>query len=216
MIIYYDWNASPNCLKTKTLLNELGIEYEQRNVDRAMLQSPEYRAKFPTGQAPAIEDGELRISESGAILLYLAEKHRALIPAAPHRRALMFQALSLEQALLAPTVGGQGLFGELYRPEEERNQARIAELRLKTQWVGQVLGAVLGERSYFAEELSIADIQLYAATSKSLEAGVLGDAPKNLVAWCARMTERPSIAKAREENIHYRKAPARTAPTVAA
>lgn len=212
MIIYYDWNASPNCLKTKTLLNELGIDYEQRNVDRATLQSAEFRAKFPTGMAPAIEDGDLRISESAAILLYLAEKHRALIPQAPHRRALMFQAISLEAALLAPTVGGQGLFGELYRPEPERNHARIAELRLKAQWVAQVLGAVLGDRPYFAEELSIADIQLYAATSKSLEAGVLGDAPKNLVAWCARMTERPAVAKAREENVHYRNAPsARTA-----
>jgi glutathione S-transferase len=114
--------------------------------------------------------------------------------------------LSLEQALLAPTVGGQGLFGELYRPEAERDQARIAELRLKAQWVAQVLGAVLGERSYFADELSIADIQLYAATRKSLEAGALGDAPKNLVEWCARMTERPSVAKAREENAHYRTA----------
>ena len=72
MMIYYDWNASPNCLKTKILLNELGIEYEQRSVDRATLQGADYRAKFPTGQSPAIEDGEVRIAESGAIALYLA------------------------------------------------------------------------------------------------------------------------------------------------
>jgi glutathione S-transferase len=170
-----------------------------------VLQSDAYRAKFPTGMAPAIEDGAVQISESSAIALYLAEKHQALVPADPARRARMFQAIAVESSLLAPTVGGQGLFGELYRPEAERNTTRIAQLQQKAQWVGKVLGKVLGARSYFADELSIADIQLYAATSKSIEAGVFEDPPNNLVAWCARMTERPSVARAREDYVHYRK-----------
>ena len=205
MLIYYDWNASPNCLKTKILLNELGIEYEQRNVDRPTLQGAEYRAKFPTGMAPAIEDGDLRISESGAIALYLAHKHGALVPKDPARRGRMFQAMSIEASMLSPTVGGQGLFGELMRPEGERNQPRIAELRVKSQRVAQILGGVLGDRSYFADELSIADIQLYAATAKSLEGGVLEAPPSNLVAWCARMTERRSVAAAREQYLAFRR-----------
>jgi glutathione S-transferase len=207
MLTYYDWNASPNCLKIKIVLSELGIEYEQRSVDRAALQSAEFRAKFPPGQAPAIEDGDVRISESSAIAQYLADKHGALIPKDVKRRALMYQALALEAALLAPTVGGQGLFGELSRPEAERNLPRIAELRAKAQRVAQVLGAALGDRPYFADELSIADIQLYAATAKSLEAGVFDDPPPNLVAWCARMTERPSVAAAREQYLSYRARP---------
>jgi glutathione S-transferase len=218
MLIYHDWNASPNCLKTKILLNELGIPYEQRNLDKAALQGQEYRAKFPTGQAPAIEDGEVRICESGAIALYLAEKSNALIPKDRGRRALMYQALFIEGTLLAPTVGGQGLFGELFKPEAERNRARVAELRIKAQRVAEVLGEVLGSRTYFAEEFSLADIQLYAATSKSLEGGAFENPPKNLVAWCARMGERASVMKAREEYVHYRK-PAgekeRTAPALA-
>jgi glutathione S-transferase len=205
MLIYYDWDASPNCLKTAILLHELGVEVERRRVDRATLQSADYRAKFPSGLAPAIEDGEVRISESGAIALYLAEKHGALAPREPHRRARMFQAMLLEAALLSPTVGGQGLFGELYRPEAEQNQARIAELRLKAQRVAHALGSVLGARTYFAEEFSIADIQLYAAISKSLAGGVFEDPPANLVAWCARMTERPAVARAREEYVHFRR-----------
>lgn len=205
MLIYYDWNASPNCLKTKILLNELGIEYEERHVDATALRSEQYRAEFPAGQAPAIEDGGIRISESGAIALYLSEKHRALTPTDPTRRARMFQALMLEAALLAPTTGGQGLFGELYKPERERNEPRIAELRAKAQRVAQILGAVLGDQPYFADEFSIADIQLYAAASKSLESGVFEDPPKNLVAWCARMTDRPSVARAREQYVQYRR-----------
>jgi glutathione S-transferase len=205
MLIYYDWNASPNCLKTKILLNELGIEYEQRSVDRPTLQGAEYRARFPTGMAPAIEDGDVRISESGAIALYLAHKHgAALMPKDAARRARMFQAMSIESSLLAPTVGGQGLFGELMRPEGERNHARIAELRAKAQWIAKVLGSLLGDRAYFADELSLADIQLYAATAKSLEGGVFEAPPANLVAWCARMTDRKSVAAAREQYLAYR------------
>jgi glutathione S-transferase len=204
MLTYYDWNASPNCLKTKILLHELGIDYEQRSVDRATLTSESYRVMFPAGQAPAIEDGALRISESGAIALHLAGKHGALIPGEAGRRALMYQALFLEAALLAPTVGGQGLFGELFKPEAERNLPRIAELRAKAQRVAQILGSTLAERPYFAEEFSIADIQLYAAISKSLEGGVFDDPPRNLVAWSSRMTARPAVARAREQYIHYR------------
>jgi glutathione S-transferase len=206
MLIYYDWNASPNCLKTKILLHELAIEYEQRTIDRAILQGAEYRARFPTGQAPAIEDGEVRISESSAIAYYLADKHGALVPSDRVRRARMYQAMSLEAALVAPTLGGQGLFGELYKPEAERHAPRVAELQRKAQWVAQVLGAVLGDRPFFADELSIADIQLYAATAKGLDAGVFEDPPSNLVAWCARMTDRPSVARAREQYLPYRRA----------
>ena len=204
-MIYYDWNASPNCLKTKILLNELGLEYEQRSVEKEQLQSAAYRAKFPPGQAPAIEDGDLRLSESSAIALYLAERTGKLMPKDPQRRALMFQAMALESALVTPTMGGQGLFGELYKPEAQRNELRIAELRVKAQRVAQILGAVLGDRGYFADEFSIADIQLYAATSKSIEARAFEDPPQNLLAWRVRMTERPAVAAAREQYVHYRK-----------
>ena len=65
MLIYYNLDSSPNCLKTKILLLELELPHEQRNLERAAVRGDDYRAKFPTGMAPAIEDGELRISESG-------------------------------------------------------------------------------------------------------------------------------------------------------
>jgi len=206
MLTYYDLDTSPNCLKIKILLTELGVAYDQRQVTIADVRGPDYRAKFPTGMSPAIEDGDLRISESSAIAQYLATKHGAFIPKDPERRALMYQALSVESSLLAPTVGGAGLFGELYRPEAERNIQRIGELRERAQVVAGVLGKLLGEREYFAGELSIADFQLYAATAKSLEEGVFRDPPANLVAWHQRMTARPSVAAARERYAPYRKA----------
>lgn len=208
MLTLFDYDASPNCLKTKILLKELAIPYEQRSLTRAELRGEEYRAMFPMGQSPAIRDGDLLLAESAAIALHLAHKHGQLIPQSAERRALMYQALSVEASLLAPTVGGQGLFGELMKPPAEQNKQRISELREKAVRVGQILGALLGSKSYFADELSVADIQLYAAVSKSLEAGVFGAAPANLVAWCQRMTERPAVRAAREEYVHYRSAEA--------
>jgi glutathione S-transferase len=208
MITLYDFDESPNCLKIKILLKELGVPYREQRMTRAELRGAAYREKFPTGLSPAIEDGEIRISDSGAIALYLGHKHGRLIPEDVARRALMFQAILVEASLLAPTVGGQGLFGELYKPEAERNVARIAELRQKAVRVGQILSELLGSKPYFAEELSLADIQLYAAVSKSLSASAFGDAPENLVRWCERMTERPSVKAARQEYVHYRDASA--------
>jgi glutathione S-transferase len=204
MLTVFDFDASPNCLKTKILLKELGLAYQQQNLTREELRGSDYRAKFPTGQAPAIRDGELELAESGAIALYLAQKHGRLIPENPARRALMFQALLIEASLLAPTVGGQGLFGELMKPAAEQHAPRIAELGEKAVRIGQILSQLLGDKPYFAEEFSIADIQLYAATSKTLAAGAFGAAPSNLVAWCARMTARPSVQAARQEYVHYR------------
>lgn len=204
MLTFFDFDESPNCLKTKILLNELAIPFRREQVTRAQLRGPEYRALFPTGEAPAIRDGELLLAESGAIALYLATQHGRLIPEHPSRRAWMFQAMLVEASLLAPTVGGQGLFGELYRPENEQNARRISELRDKAVRVGQILGELLGDKLYFAEELSIADIQLYAAVSKTLAQGAFGDAPRNLVAWCERLTARPAVQAARQDYVHYR------------
>jgi len=189
------------------LLEEIGARYEKRIVTIRRGDGSgavDSENPHPHHKVPALEDGEVRISESGAIALYLAGKHGALIPADPGRRARMYQALQVEASLLAPTVGGQGLFGELSRPEAERNQRRIGELRERAQHVARVLGALLGNEPYFAGELSIADIQLYAATAKSIEGKAFDDPPANLVAWLARMTERRSVREARAQYVHYR------------
>jgi glutathione S-transferase len=204
MLTYYDWTDSPNCLKTKIVLLELDAPFEQVSVDRTTLRGDAYRAKFPTGMAPAIEDGEVRISESGAIALHLAARHGRLIPGEPAARARMAQAMFVEASLLSPTVGGSGLFGELYRPEAERNERRIVELRERAQQVARVLGGLLAAGPYFAGEVSIADAQLYAAVAKSIEAKVFDAPPANLVAWYERMTARPQVVRARAQYTHFR------------
>lgn len=204
MLIFNDFARSPNCLKTKILLLELGVPFERRIVDVDVLRGDAYRAKHPSGLAPSIEDDGLLLSESQAIALYLATHHGKLIPSKPSHRAWMYQALSLESALLAPTIGGQGYFGELYKPEGERSEKRLGELRAKVQNVVKTLGAILGDKEYFAGEYSIADIQLYAALAKGFEAGLFDKPAPGLVAWLERMSKKPNVQKARQDYVGYR------------
>ena len=203
MIIYYDWNLSPNCFKTKVLLNELGIEYQQRSVDRDVMQSPAY-SNFPAREAPALQDGELFISESGAIALYLSEKFSGPVPKDAQKRALMLRAMFYEASALSPVVGGRGFFGELFKPEAARDGKRMAALAEDAQVICRVLGEMLGDRDYFAGEFSLADIQLYAGATKAIEHSLFRAPAPNLLAWNERMGKRPSVIAARQEYLPYR------------
>ena len=206
MLIFHHSSESPNCLKTRMILTELLVEVDQRDYRLAdFRKDPELSARFPNGKLPAIEDGDVVLAESMAIAIYLAEKHKRLIPAARPARALMFQALSLESALLAPVIGGMGIFGELGKPEAERDMARVEKLIPEAHRTARVLGALLGNRAYFAGDLSIADFQLYPGAAKAIERGVFGEVPNNLAAWKRRMDELESVSGSFSEYDAYRR-----------
>lgn len=78
MIRLYDFDLSGNCYKARLLLAILGVEYERKNVDffpGFKHRSPEFLAVNPLGQLPVLEDGDLRLTQSQAILVYIARKH---------------------------------------------------------------------------------------------------------------------------------------------
>jgi len=205
MLTYLNSEMSPNCLKTKILLLELALEHDQVERTGAEIRAnPEEMAKFPNAQLPAIEDDGISIAESGAIALYLARKHGQFLPKDDAGHALMFQAVFLEAAVLAPTVGGQGIFGQLMRPEAERDMDRVAKLMPEAQRIAEVLGRVLGTRDWFAGEYSIADMQLYPAVNKCLAHDIFKDPPANLRAWNERMTARPAVKEARAGYVPYK------------
>jgi glutathione S-transferase len=107
----YILHASPDSasLIVRLVLEELGVPYQARSIDRAagQLQSPAYRAMQPLGKIPALETPDGPMFETAAILLYLSEKHGALAPQPgdPDRAAflswLFFTAFNLHPALLA-------------------------------------------------------------------------------------------------------------------
>lgn len=204
MLTFFNSEHSPNCLKTKILLLELGLPYEQRDFDYDALRAGALGERFPNAKLPALTDGDIAIAESSAIALHLAMHHGKLVPADEAGRALTFQALGLEAALQAPVIGGFGIFGELGKPEPERDMARVGKLMPEAQRVAAVLGAVLGERDFFAGELSIADIQLWPGATKAIQYDVFSAPPANLVAWDQRMAQRASVREARQGYPQYR------------
>ncbi len=102
MLIYHDDEKSPNCFKTKILLYELDAPFEQvcHDFTKGHLKTEAFIGKFPNAKVPALEDGPVQISESGAIALYLAEKYGRFMPTDLAKRALVYQALNLEAANL--------------------------------------------------------------------------------------------------------------------
>ena len=90
MIELYTW-TTPNGRKVSILLEELGLDYEVHpiNIGQGEQNTPEFLVISPNGKIPAIVEQETGLSlfESGAIMLYLAEKHGKFIPADPLKRA---------------------------------------------------------------------------------------------------------------------------------
>ncbi|MBN8848791.1 MULTISPECIES: glutathione S-transferase N-terminal domain-containing protein [unclassified Sphingomonas] len=155
---------SPNGRKVSIMLEEVGLSYNliPYEILKGDHLTREFRRINPNARLPAIVDhdpiggGEpLAVFESGAILLYLAEKTGKLLPSAPHRRSQAQQWLMWQMAGLGP-MHGQAHHFLRYAPEEvpyaiERysNEAR----RLLV-----VMNRRLGEAEYLAEEYSVADI----------------------------------------------------------
>ncbi len=205
MLIYHDDEASPNCLKTKILLYELDAEFEQVSHDfrRGDLRKEPFIGKFPNAKVPALEDGEIGIAESAAIALHLAARFDRFLPREPAAKAHAYQAVALEAALLAPTIGGQGLFGELGKPEGDRDMGRIESLTAEAKRVGDVLARLLADgRDYFAGSYSIADMQLFPGLYKTVKHGLIDSPP--LAAWAERVARHSNVARAMAEYPAYR------------
>jgi GST-like protein len=203
MLEFHNGAFSPNALKTKILLLELGCEYRQIDHTLDDVRKPAFAARFANAKVPTIVDDGVAIAESAAIALHLANRHGALLPSDAPGRARAFQAIAFEAALLAPVIGGMGIFGELRKPEGERDQARVDKLMPEAQRVAGVLGQVLGDDEYFGGAFGIADIQLWAGVTKAIQYGLFRDPPSNLVAWERRVAERPTVRDARRSYDGY-------------
>jgi GSH-dependent disulfide-bond oxidoreductase len=164
MIDFYTW-ATPNGRKVSILLEELAVPYRTIAVDIGSGQqhTPEFRAINPNGKIPAIVDqdaagGPLAIFESGAILIYLAEKHGRFLATEPRARALAMEWLMFQMAGIGPFLG-QVNYWMNTAPEKlaPAIQRYLDEsVRLMTVFNGALAG-----RDYIAGEYSIADMASY-------------------------------------------------------
>ena len=189
--------ATPNGWKISIALEELGLAYEVHalNLGEQEQKKPEYLKINPNGRIPTIVDreaGDFAVFESGAILLYLAEKTGRLLPADPRGRSEAIQWLMFQMGGIGPMQGQAHVFIHYF---PERLPSVIERYRKETRRLYGVLDGRLEGREYLAGELSVADVATWPWVWGHAWANVSVDGLPNLSRWIDRLGERPAFAR---------------------
>jgi GSH-dependent disulfide-bond oxidoreductase len=156
--------STPNSVRVPIALEELDLPYEIEavNVRKGEQKHPDYLAINPNGKVPVLVDtdgpsGEpLTLSESGAILVYLAEKTGKLLPRSGVGRTRVFEQMFFHLTGIGPAFGQLGFFK---RQASEQVPFAIARFQAESERVLAVLEGVLSQRRYVAgDDFTIADI----------------------------------------------------------
>ncbi|MEO8800977.1 MAG: glutathione S-transferase N-terminal domain-containing protein [Polyangiaceae bacterium] len=193
MIKLFTW-TTPNGIKPIILLEELGLDYETQWVDigKGDQHEPAYLAVNPNGKIPALQDGDLTVFESGAILIHLAEKHGKFLPKSGQARLDALEWLFFQ-------VGGIGpMFGQLGHFKRAKEQVPYALDRYtkESERLYGVLDARLSHVEYLAGEYGIADMATWGWANSSDHTGIDVAAFPNVKKWLARVGERPAVKRA--------------------
>ncbi|MDP6374351.1 MAG: glutathione S-transferase N-terminal domain-containing protein [Pseudomonadales bacterium] len=187
---------TPNGWKVSMALEEMDIAYRVHLVDLSSGEqhTDAFRRLNPNGRIPAIvdTDNDLSIFESGAILLYLAEKSGRLIPSDTAGRYQVMQWLMFQMAGIGP-MQGQAVSFIRYFPETV--QPAIDRYVNESRRLYEVLDTRLRDVEYLADEYSIADIANYSWVRSHKWARVPIDGLAALGRWMDAMAEKPGIRK---------------------
>lgn len=188
---------TPNGFKVSIALEELGLPYNVHALSfaRKEQKAPEFLRINPNGRIPAIvdrENGDFAVFESGAILIYLAEKTGRLMPSDPKGRSLVMQWLMLQMGGVGPMQGQANVF---HRYFPEKIPAAIARYQNETRRLYEVLDGRLAEVEYLAGEYSIADIATFPWVRIHDWAGVSVDGLDHLQRWMAALETRPAVQR---------------------
>lgn len=186
--------ATPNGHKISIALEELGLPYEVHalSFDRQEQKAPEFLRINPNGRIPAIVDDGFAVFESGAILLYLAEKTGRLLPSDPKGRSLAIQWLMFQMGGVGPMQGQANVF---FRYFPEKLQGAIDRYQHETRRLYEVLDRRLGEAEYLAGDYGIADIATFPWVRIHDWAGVAIDGLEHLQRWMDAIAVRPAVQR---------------------
>ena len=202
---------TPNGVKVSIMLEELGLPYEPHTIDIGKNESwgPEFLALNPNGKIPSIIDPDgpggkpLGLFESGAILLYLAEKTGKLLPADPARRYETIQWVFFQMAAVGPMFGQLGFFHKFAGTDYEDKRPRDRYAAESKRLLGVLETRLDGRRWIMDDEYTIADIALLGWVRNLVGfygAGELVgyDAFKHVPAWLERALARPAVQRGLE------------------
>ncbi len=201
MIQLYTW-ATPNGKKVSIMLEEVELSYEVHpiNIAKGDQLKPEYLAINPNNKIPAIIDSDgpdgkpLKLFESGAILMYLAEKTGKFLPQEMAKRYEVIQWLMFQMGGVGPMFGQANYF---YRLEEKQPFA-IERYYKEAIRLYKVLEQSLAQRNYLAGEYSIADIATYPWVGRHDGHNVKLEEFPNVKRWFDMISQRPAVKRGME------------------
>jgi GST-like protein len=186
--------TTPNGRKASIMLEEVELPYNVHKIDITKNDqfTPEFVAINPNSKIPAIVDHDTGITvfESGAILIYLAEKTGKLLPTADKERFQVLSWLMLQMGSVGPMFGQLNHFKK-FAPE--KIPYAIERYEKETLRLYGVLDKQLMEREYLCGDYSIADIATYPWVAIYEFQGLTLDSHPNLKRWVETMQQRPAV-----------------------
>ena len=208
MIDFYTWNT-PNGRKISVALEEMGLPYRVHAVDISKGQqfAPAFLAISPNNRIPAIVDPDgpggqpISVFESGAILLYLAEKTGRFLPRDPRGKVAVQEWLMWQMGGFGPMPGQVHHF--LMQPEGPARDYGFNRYHSETKRLYGVLDRRLAGRHFVATESepSIADFAILGWAWRHERHQVPFDDLPNVAAWYARMMARPAVQRGFEVSL---------------
>ncbi len=195
MIDFYT-AATPNGYKVSIALEEMGIAYrlKQLSLSDGEQKRPEFLAINPNGRIPAIVDREaddFAVFESGAILIYLAEKSGRFFGEGDDRvRSLVLQWLMFQMGGVGPMQGQANVF---HRYFPERYEPAVQRYQNETRRLYQVLDNRLAQAEFLAGDYSIADMATYPWVKIHGWSGVSLEGLDHLQRWLEAIAARPAV-----------------------
>ena len=191
--------ATPNGWKASIMLEEIGLPYRVNPLSLGKLEQKQdwYLEINPNGRIPTIVDrdaDDFAVFESGAILLYLAEKTGRLLPTDFHGRSTVVQWLMFQMGGVGPMQGQANVF---FRYAPTQIPYAIERYQKETRRLYGVLDGRLAQSEYLADAYSIADIATWCWVSEHDWSGVSVDGLENLQRWLAAVGERPAVRRGR-------------------
>ena len=198
---------TPNGVKVSIMLEEIGLAYEPHLVDITKNESrtPEFLSLNPNGKIPAILDphgpggAPLGLFESGAILIYLAEKTDKLLPAEAARRYQTIAWVMFQMGAIGPMFGQVGFFHKFAGRDYEDKRPRDRYVAESKRLLG-VLETRLAGREWIMDEYTIADVSMLGWVRNLI--GFYGarelvefDVLRHVPAWLERGLARPAVQR---------------------
>jgi GST-like protein len=192
-------SETPNGWKISIALEEMGLPYTVHAIrlSKSEQKEPAYLRLNPNGRIPTIVDrdnGDFAVFESGAILIYLAEKTGRFLPADVKGRSRVIQWLMFQMAGIGPMMGQANVF---FRYAPEKIPYAIDRYQREVRRLFTVLDGQLAHHEYLAGEYSIADMATWPWVSGYTWSGVDVDGLPHVQRWLAAVGARPAVQRGR-------------------